>query len=78
MNASPWATFAVNMLGAALLAGSSPGSASGCRPRPIAGPCLATRALRRADHLLDLQLELFEMLEGGYLPLALAYAAATK
>jgi CrcB protein len=72
----PWATFAVNMAGALLL---------GCffalfRDRPpesLRHPFLGTGVCGTLTTFSALQLELYEMVDGGYLGLAAAYCAVT-
>jgi fluoride exporter len=72
----PWATFAVNMAGALLL---------GCffarlHDHPegsLAHPLLTTGICGTLTTFSTLQLELFEMVDGGYLGLAAAYVGAT-
>jgi CrcB protein len=72
----PWPTFAVNIVGAFLLGYFF----ARLRDHPeesLAHPFLGIGICGTLTTFSTLQLELFEMLEGGYLPLALAYAAAT-
>jgi fluoride exporter len=72
----PWATFAVNMAGALLLGYLF----ARLRDHPedsLAHPFLATGICGTLTTFSTLQLELFEMVEAGYLGLAAAYVAAT-
>lgn len=72
----PWATFAVNMAGTLML---------GCfiarlREGPedeLAHPFLATGLCGTLTTFSTFQLELFEMIDDGYLALATAYAGAS-
>lgn len=77
VDAWPWATFAVNMLGAALLGWFVTRLGERLPPSTYRRPFLATGICGALTTFATLQLELFKMLEGGYLPLAVAYAAAT-
>ena len=75
-DAWPWATFAVNMAGALLLGYFF----ARLRDHPedgLAHPFLTTGICGTLTTFSTLQLELFEMVGGGYLGLAAAYAAAT-
>jgi len=76
-DAWPWATFLVNMVGAALLGWFVTRLGERLPPSTYRRPFLATGICGALTTFSTLQLELFEMLEGGYLPLALAYVAAT-
>lgn len=76
-DAWPWATFLVNMVGAALLGWFVTRLGERLPPSSYRRPFLATGICGALTTFSTLQLEVFEMLEGGYLPLALAYAAAT-
>jgi fluoride exporter len=73
----PWATFAVNMVGAALLGWFVTRLGERLPPSTYGRPFLGTGICGALTTFSTLQLELFRMLEGGYLALALAYAAAT-
>jgi fluoride exporter len=77
VDAWPWATFIVNMVGAALLGWFVTRLGERLPPSTYRRPFLATGICGALTTFSTLQLELFKMLEGGYLPLALAYAAAT-
>jgi CrcB protein len=72
----PWATFAVNMAGALLLGYFF----ALFRDRPVESlrhPFLGTGVCGTLTTFSTMQLELFEMVDGGYLALAAAYCAAT-
>jgi len=72
----PWATFAVNMAGALLLGYLF----ARLRDHPedsLAHPFLTTGICGTLTTFSTLQLELFELVDGGYLGLAAAYVAAT-
>lgn len=72
----PWATFAVNMIGALLLGYT----VARLRDHPedsLAHPFLTTGICGTLTTFSTLQLELFEMVDGGHLDLAAAYVAAT-
>jgi fluoride exporter len=72
----PWATFAVNMIGALLLGYF----VARLRDHPedsVAHPLLTTGICGTLTTFATLQLELFEMLEGGQTALAAAYLGAT-
>ena len=72
----PWATFAVNMVGALLLGYLF----ARLRDHPedsLAHPFLATGIAGTLTTFSTLQLELFELVDGGYLALAAAYVGAT-
>ena len=77
VDAWPWATFIVNMIAAALLGWFVTRLGERLPPSTYRRPFLATGICGALTTFSTLQLELFEMLEGGYVPLALAYAAAT-
>jgi fluoride exporter len=77
VDAWPWATFVVNMLGAALLGWFVTRLGERLPPSTYRRPFLATGLCGALTTFSTLQLELFKMLEGGYVPLAIAYAAAT-
>jgi CrcB protein len=72
----PWATFAVNMVGALLLGYFF----ALFRERPeesLRHPFLATGICGTLTTFSTLQLELYEMVDGGYPGLAAAYCAVT-
>ena len=72
----PWGTFAVNMAGALLLGYV----VARLRDHPedsIAHPFLTTGVCGTLTTFATLQLELFEMVDGGHLALAAAYLGAT-
>ncbi len=72
----PWATFAVNMAGALLIGYLF----ARLRDHPedsLAHPFLTTGICGTLTTFSTLQLELFEMVEGGHLGLAAAYVLAT-
>ncbi|HEX5374797.1 MAG TPA: fluoride efflux transporter CrcB [Solirubrobacterales bacterium] len=72
----PWATFAVNMAGALALGYFF----ARLRDHPedsFAHPFLTTGICGTLTTFSTLQLELFEMVDAGYLPLAAGYVAAT-
>jgi CrcB protein len=73
----PWATFAVNMIGAALLGWFVTRLGERLPPSTYRRPFLATGMCGALTTFSTLQLELFQMLEGGYVALAAAYIAAT-
>ncbi len=73
----PWATFVVNMVGAALLGWFVTRLGERLPPSTYRRPFLATGVCGALTTFSTMQLELFRMLEGGYVGLALAYAAAT-
>jgi CrcB protein len=72
----PWGTFAVNMAGALLLGyffarlGDHPEDS-------LAHPLLTTGICGTLTTFSTVQLELFEMVDGGHLAIAVAYLAAT-
>jgi len=72
----PWGTFAVNMAGALLL-GFIVARLSDHPEDSIAHPFLTTGICGTLTTFATLQLELFEMVDGGHLGLAAAYLAAT-
>lgn len=72
----PWATFAANMLGALLL-GFFLARLQDHPEDSLAHPFLTTGICGTFTTFSTLQLELFEMIDGGHLPLALAYIAVT-
>lgn len=72
----PWATFAVNMAGALLLGYF----VARLRDHPedsLAHPFLTTGICGTLTTFSTMQLELFEMVDGGHLGLAAAYVGAT-
>lgn len=72
----PWATFAVNMIGALLLGYF----VARLRDHPedsLVHPFLTTGICGTLTTFSAVQLELFEMVDGGHLGLASAYVAAT-
>lgn len=72
----PWATFAVNMAGALLLGYLF----ARLRDHPedsLAHPFLTTGICGTLTTFSTMQLELFEMIDGGHLGLATAYVAVT-
>jgi fluoride exporter len=72
----PWATFAVNMAGALLLGYF----VARLRDHPedsLTHPFLTTGICGTLTTFSTLQLELFEMVDGGHLGLAAAYVGAT-
>jgi CrcB protein len=72
----PWATFAVNMVGALLL-GYFVASLRDHPEESVAHPFLTTGICGTLTTFSTLQLELFEMVDGGHLGLAAAYIAVT-
>jgi CrcB protein len=77
VDAWPWATFTVNMIAAALLGWFVTRLGERLPPSAYRRPFLATGVCGALSTFSTLQLELFKMLEGGYVGLAAAYAAAT-
>lgn len=73
----PWATFAVNMVGAALLGWFVTRLGERLPPSSYRRPFLGTGICGALTTFSTLQLELFKMFEAGYVGLALAYAGAT-
>ena len=72
----PWGTFAVNMVGALLLGYF----VARLRDHPedsLAHPFLTTGICGTLTTFATLQLELFEMVDGGHLAIAAAYLGAT-
>ena len=72
----PWATFAVNMAGALLLGYLF----ARLRDHPedsLAHPFLTTGICGTLTTFSTMQLELFQMVDGGHLSLAMAYVVAT-
>lgn len=72
----PWATFAVNMVGA-LLIGYFVASLRDHPEESVVHPFLTTGICGTLTTFSTLQLELFQMVDGGHLGLATAYVAAT-
>ncbi len=72
----PWATFAANMAGALLL-GYFYALFRDHPEESLHHPILGTGVCGTLTTFSTLQLELFEMVDGGYLGLASAYCAAT-
>ncbi|MGB7589599.1 MAG: fluoride efflux transporter CrcB [Solirubrobacterales bacterium] len=72
----PWATFAVNMVGA-LLIGYFVARLHDHPEDGLAHPFLTTGICGTLTTFSTLQLELFQMVEGGHVMLALAYVGAT-
>jgi len=72
----PWATFAVNMIGALLL-GYFVARLHDHPEDNLAHPFLVTGIAGTLTTFSTLQLELFELVDGGYLGLASAYVGAT-
>jgi len=72
----PWATFAVNMAGALLL-GYFVARLHDHPEDSLAHPFLTTGICGTLTTFSTLQLELFEMVDGGYLGLAAAYVGVT-
>jgi CrcB protein len=72
----PWATFAVNMAGA-LLIGYFVASLRDHPEESVAHPFLTTGICGTLTTFSTVQLELFEMVDGGHLGLAAAYVAVT-
>ncbi|HEX3243219.1 MAG TPA: CrcB family protein [Solirubrobacterales bacterium] len=72
----PWATFAANMLGALLL-GYFLARLQDHPEDSLSHPFLATGICGTFTTFSTLQLELFQMVDAGNLPLALVYIGAT-
>jgi CrcB protein len=72
----PWATFAVNMIGALLLGYFFTRFRDQPRER-LHHPFLGIGLCGTLTTFSTMQLELYEMVDGGYLGLAAAYAAVT-
>jgi CrcB protein len=72
----PWATFAANMAGALLL-GYFFALFREHPPESLRHPFLGIGVCGTLTTFSTLQLELYEMVDGGYLGLAAAYAAVT-
>ncbi len=75
-DAWPWPTFAVNVVGAALI-GYFFASFRDHPPERLHHPFLATGICGTLTTFSTLQLELFAMVDGGHLGLACAYVAAS-
>jgi CrcB protein len=73
----PWATFAANMAGALLLGYFVTRLQERLPPSSFPRPFLGTGLCGALTTFSTVQLELFEMLEGGHLGLAAGYSAAT-
>jgi fluoride exporter len=72
----PWPTFAVNLAGALAL-GAFVAALRGHRAESPSFALLTTGVCGTLTTFATLQLELFEMVEGGHLGLAAGYVAAT-
>jgi CrcB protein len=72
----PWATFVVNMAGTLLL-GYFFALYRDHPPESLRHPFLGTGVCGTLTTFSTMQLELLEMVDGGYLALAVAYAAVT-
>lgn len=72
----PWATFAANMAGALLL-GCIVAAMRGHRAESSGFALLTTGVCGTLTTFATLQLELFEMVDGGHLALAAGYVVAT-
>src|ERR1700759_4963136 len=77
VDAWPWATFIVNMVGAALLGWFVTRLGERLPPSTYRRPFLGTGICGALTTFSTLQLELFRMVDAGYVGLALGYAAAT-
>jgi fluoride exporter len=77
VDAWPWATFIANLVAAALLGWFVTRLGERLPPSTYRRPFLATGVCGALSTFSTLQLELFKMIDGGYLALAVAYAAAT-
>ena len=77
VDAWPWGTFIVNMVGAALLGWFVTRLGERLPPSTYRRPFLGTGVCGALTTFSTLQLELFKMLEAGCLGLAVGYAAAT-
>lgn len=73
----PWATFVANMAGALLLGYFVTRLQERLPPSNYPRPFLGTGLCGALTTFATLQLELFQMLEGGHLGLAVAYVVAT-
>jgi CrcB protein len=77
VDAWPWATFIVNMVGAALLGWFVTRLGERLPPSTYRRPLLGTGICGALTTFSTLQLEIFKMVEGGYLGLAVGYTAVT-
>src|ERR1700759_248821 len=77
VGAWPWATFAANLVGAALLGWFVTRLGERLPPSTYRRPFLATGVCGALTTFSTLQLELFQMLEAGCVGLAVGYTAAT-
>lgn len=73
----PWATFAVNIVGAALLGYATTRLQERLPPSQYRRPLIGTGFCGAMTTFSTLQLELLRMLDAGDVGLALAYAAAS-
>lgn len=73
----PWATFAVNIVGAALLGYSTTRLQERLPPTQYWRPLIGTGFCGAMTTFSTVQLELLRMLDAGYLGLALAYAVTS-
>jgi CrcB protein len=73
----PWATFAANMVGALLLGYFVTRLQERLPPSSYRRPFLGTGLCGALTTFSTLQLELFDMLDGGHFGLAAAYVSAT-
>lgn len=76
-DAWPWATFAVNLVGALLLGWWATWPPPAARARPTLAPLLTTGLCGGLTTFSTLQLELVLLLRDGAVGLALGYVAAT-
>jgi CrcB protein len=77
VDAWPWATFIVNMVGAALLGWFVTRLGERLPPSTYRRPFLGTGICGALTTFSTLQLEIFKMVEGGYLGLAVGYTVVT-
>jgi CrcB protein len=73
----PWATFAVNVVGAALLGYSTTRLQERLPPTQYLRPLIGTGFCGAMTTFSTVQLELVRMLDGGHVGLALAYAVTS-
>jgi CrcB protein len=73
----PWATFAANLLGAALLGWAVTRLQERMPLTAYRRPLIGTGFCGALTTFSTLQLELFDLLDDGYVALAFAYAAAS-